>query len=71
MEFEPNEYFTNIELTKIMIADKDDQDDYKESKGTDIDWKEGKNVTVKTIKKKQKNKSKIYEKFIINRNESS
>lgn len=54
--FAPNEYFANTELTKTMIMDKDDEDICKETKGTEIQWKEGKNTTVKTIKKKQKNK---------------
>lgn len=37
--------------------DKDDETECKEAQGTEINWKEGKNVTVKTTKKKQKNKS--------------
>jgi nucleosome assembly protein 1-like 1 len=56
--FAPNDYFTNTELTKIMIMDKKDDQICKETIGTKIQWKEGKNVTVKTTTKKQKNKSK-------------
>ncbi len=55
--FAPNEYFKNTELTKTMIMDKEDSDICKETIGTEIQWNEGKNVTMKTIKKKQKNKS--------------
>ena len=40
-----------------MIMDKEDSEMCKEAKGTEIQWNEGKNVTVKTVKKKQKNKS--------------
>jgi hypothetical protein len=58
MFFAPNEYFKNTELTKTMIMDKDDAGMCKEAQGTEIQWNDGKNVTVKTIKKKQKNKSK-------------
>ena len=54
--FAPNEYFKNSELTKIMMMDKEDKEICKETKGTEIQWNEGKNVTVSIIKKKQKNK---------------
>lgn len=43
-----------------MINDKEDEGICKEANGTEINWNEGKNVTVKVIKKKQKNKSIIY-----------
>ncbi|VDO31332.1 nucleosome assembly protein 1, putative [Brugia malayi] len=61
--FEPNEYFTQTELKKFytlqVAPDEDDIFDYDgpviiNAKGTEIDWKEGKNVTKKIIKKKQK-----------------
>ncbi|KAK6109957.1 Nucleosome assembly protein (NAP) family protein [Brugia pahangi] len=61
--FEPNEYFTQTELKKFytlqVAPDEDDIFDYDgpviiSAKGTEIDWKEGKNVTKKIIKKKQK-----------------
>ena len=58
MAFAPNEYFKNTELIKTMFMDKDDDSMCKEAQGTEIQWNEGKDVTVKTIKKKQKNKSK-------------
>jgi len=52
--FEPNEYFSNTLLKKTFTM-KDEENPVK-SEGTIIDWKEGKNVTKKTVKKKQKNK---------------
>jgi nucleosome assembly protein 1-like 1 len=54
-KFAPNEYFTNQELTKT-IKMSEGVDEYNETEGTEIDWKEGKNITKKIIKKKQKNK---------------
>ncbi|XP_043488691.1 nucleosome assembly protein 1-like 1-B isoform X1 [Polistes fuscatus] len=65
--FEPNEYFTNSVLTKEYIIrcvpEKNDPFSFEgpeiyKSKGCTIDWKKGKNVTVKTIKKNQKHKSR-------------
>ncbi|XP_067119180.1 nucleosome assembly protein 1-like 1-B isoform X2 [Centruroides vittatus] len=65
--FEPNEYFTNSVLTKEYemkcIPDETDPFSFEgpeiyKCKGCTIDWKKGKNVTVKTIKKKQKHKSR-------------
>ncbi|XP_044735020.1 nucleosome assembly protein 1-like 1-B isoform X2 [Chrysoperla carnea] len=65
--FSPNEYFTNSVLTKeYLLKCVPEQDDpfsfegpeiYK-CKGCTIDWQKGKNVTVKTITKKQKHKSR-------------
>lgn len=62
--FAPNDYFTNTMLTKKyhMKMEPDDKDimfegpEIELSEGCEIDWKQGKNVTVKTIKKKQKHK---------------
>ena len=62
--FSPNEYFSNKMLTKKynMKMEPDDGDilfegpEIASSEGCEIDWKTGKNVTVKTIKKKQKHK---------------
>ncbi|CAK1542560.1 unnamed protein product [Leptosia nina] len=65
--FAPNEYFENSVLTKqySMKFKPDEEDPLKfegpeiyACKGCNIDWKKGKNVTVKTIKKKQKHKSR-------------
>eukprot|EP01022_Parablepharisma_sp_SALTPOND_P012574 TRINITY_DN161_c0_g2_i12.p3 TRINITY_DN161_c0_g2~~TRINITY_DN161_c0_g2_i12.p3 ORF type:complete len:531 (+),score=109.12 TRINITY_DN161_c0_g2_i12:7135-8727(+) len=54
--FTPNDYFTNTELIKTIIMDEENSNECKEAQGTEINWKEGKDVTKKTIKKKQKNK---------------
>jgi len=65
--FSPNDYFTNTVLTKeYMMQCKVDPDTPFEfdgpeivgCKGCNIDWKAGKNVTVKVVKKKQKHKQK-------------
>lgn len=65
--FEPNEYFTNTVLTKTykMKSEPDKADPFSfegpeivDCDGCTIDWKKGKNVTVKTIKKKQKHKGR-------------
>lgn len=65
--FSPNEYFTNSVLTKEYLMkctpDKNDPFSFEgpeiyKCKGCVIDWKKGKNVTVKTIKKSQKHKSR-------------
>ncbi|KAJ1070855.1 hypothetical protein K5549_003834 [Capra hircus] len=65
--FEPNEYFTNEVLTKTyrMRSEPDDSDPFSFDgpeimgcTGCQIDWKKGKNVTLKMIKKKQKHKGR-------------
>jgi len=65
--FAPNDYFSNTELTKeyLMKCTPDTDDPFSfegpeiyKCKGCTINWKSGKNVTVKTVKKKQKHKSK-------------
>lgn len=65
--FEPNDYFTNTVLTKSYelrcVPDPTDVFAFEgpeivKCKGCTIDWKKGKNVTVKTIKKKQKHKAR-------------
>ncbi|XP_060583421.1 nucleosome assembly protein 1-like 1-B isoform X3 [Ruditapes philippinarum] len=64
--FEPNEYFENKKLTKeyIMRSEPEEGDPFSfegpeiiKCHGCKIDWKKGKNVTVKTVKKKQKHKA--------------
>lgn len=64
--FDPNEYFTNDELTKEyeMKCGPIEEDPFSfdgpeiyRCKGCPIDWKQGKNLTVKTVKKKQKHKT--------------
>jgi len=65
--FSPNDYFTNSVLTKsYKIQCEPDTDDPFSFEGTEIvgctgcsiDWKAGKNVTEKIVKKKQKHKGK-------------
>jgi nucleosome assembly protein 1-like 1 len=66
--FAPNDYFSNSVLTKEyeMKCEPSEDDPFSfegpeifKSKGDTINWKEpGKNLTVKTVKKKQKHKSK-------------
>ena len=52
--FEKNDYFDNEVLKKSFIMTK--QNIIEKCEGTEIAWKDGKNVTEKKIKKKQKNK---------------
>nr|XP_004660987.1 nucleosome assembly protein 1-like 2 [Jaculus jaculus] len=63
--FKPNEYFKNELLTKTYVLKSRlgycDPHPYRGTaieycKGCDIDWNEGKNVTLKTVKKKQKHR---------------
>lgn len=65
--FEPNEYFTNSVLTKqYFLKSKVDQQypftfegpEIHKCVGCNIDWQKGKNLTVKTIKRKQKHKAR-------------
>ncbi|GFU24525.1 nucleosome assembly protein 1-like 1 [Trichonephila clavipes] len=65
--FEPNEFFTNSVLTKFyeLRCSPEESDIFAfegpeivKSKGCTIDWKKGKNITIKTIKKKQKHKAR-------------
>lgn len=65
--FGPNEYFTNTVLTKEYflkcVPDADEPFSFEgpelyKCKGCTIDWQKGKNVTVKTVTKKQKHKSR-------------
>uniref|UniRef100_A0A6Q2Y150 Nucleosome assembly protein 1-like 1 n=1 Tax=Esox lucius TaxID=8010 RepID=A0A6Q2Y150_ESOLU len=65
--FEPNEFFTNTLLTKTykMRSEPDESDPFSFDgpeimgcTGCTIDWTKGKNVTLKTIKKKQKHKGR-------------
>ena len=52
--FSPNEYFENTTLSvKFFMAN---ENEAEKAEATEIKWKEGKNVTKKTVTKKQKNK---------------
>ena len=53
--FRENEFFTNNKLA-LTVHFKDDSDDVTETEGTFIEWKDGKDLTKKKIKKKQKHK---------------
>lgn len=53
--FNPNEFFTNTELT-LKLSYKGEDDDVDKIEGTKINWNEGKDPTKKKVKKKQKNK---------------
>ena len=52
--FYPNDYFENdvLKVKFFMI----DENEPERTEGTEIKWKEGKDITKKTIQKKQKNK---------------
>ena len=52
--FEKNDYFTNQSLKKTFVMTK--QNVIEKCEGTEIAWKDGKDVTVKKIKKKSKKK---------------
>ncbi|XP_008409780.1 nucleosome assembly protein 1-like 4a isoform X2 [Poecilia reticulata] len=65
--FEPNGYFNNAVLTKVykMKSEPEASDPFSfegpeiiDCEGCQIDWHKGKDVTVKTIKKKQKHKGR-------------
>lgn len=56
LHFSENEYFTNSSLYVKIFVSEDDDETPEKSEGTEINWKEGKNITQKTIKKKQRNK---------------
>jgi len=66
-EFTPNEYFTNTILTKTYDLrtgpDEHEPLSYEgpeivKSKGCEIQWNKGKNVTIKLVKKRQKHKNR-------------
>jgi nucleosome assembly protein 1-like 1 len=66
-EFTTNEYFTNTVLTKSyeLRTGPDEQEplsyegpEIVKSKGCDIQWNKGKNVTLKMVKKRQKHKNR-------------
>lgn len=56
LAFKENEFFTNKTLELQCLYKKDQEDEVQETKGTLIEWKDGKDLSKKKIKKKQKNK---------------
>lgn len=61
--FEKNDYFTNESLKKSFVMTK--QNVIEKCQGSEISWKEGKNVTQKKIKKKSKNKKAAGSKTVV------
>ncbi|CAG9463758.1 unnamed protein product [Pedinophyceae sp. YPF-701] len=53
-EFGPNEYFENEKIEKTYLMAEDDAGMLRSSTATPIKWKEGKDLTVKIVKKKPK-----------------
>ncbi len=51
--FSENAWFNNLKLSKHFELD---GENINKSYGDEIEWKEGKNITVKTVKKKNKKK---------------
>lgn len=51
LHFSPNEFFENEKLS-LQVVYKEDEEDVEKIVGTEINWKEGKDVTKKKIKKK-------------------
>ncbi|XP_031574966.1 nucleosome assembly protein 1-like 1 [Actinia tenebrosa] len=71
--FTPNPFFTNTVLTKsyIMKCEPDEDDPFSfegpeivNTSGCKIDWKKGKNITQKVIKKKQRHKGRGQTRFV-------
>lgn len=60
-EFEPNEFFTNKTISKTYHYQNEGgyggEFIYDHAEGDEIDWKDGKNLTVRIESKKQRNKS--------------
>mmetsp|Transcript_22897 Transcript_22897/g.68204 ORF Transcript_22897/g.68204 Transcript_22897/m.68204 type:complete len:466 (+) Transcript_22897:27-1424(+) len=58
--FGPNPHFENETLTKTYLLDPTDEDEVLDcALGTDIKWKEGMDVTVRMVEKRQKKKGKV------------
>jgi len=54
--FTPNEFIENEILTKKFFFTEHVDDEPEKTESTEIKWKQGKNLTKKTVKKTQKNK---------------
>lgn len=55
LKFRDNPFFENDVLTKTYVMDEDDFEDLAEARGCKVLWKPGKDLTVRTLKKKTKN----------------
>lgn len=53
--FADNPFFENDVLTKTYVMTEDDFEDLDEARGTKVLWKAGKDLTIRTMKKKTKN----------------
>eukprot|EP00274_Cyanoptyche_gloeocystis_P008089 CAMPEP_0196660148 /NCGR_PEP_ID=MMETSP1086-20130531/38352_1 /TAXON_ID=77921 /ORGANISM="Cyanoptyche gloeocystis , Strain SAG4.97" /LENGTH=389 /DNA_ID=CAMNT_0041994425 /DNA_START=56 /DNA_END=1225 /DNA_ORIENTATION=+ len=62
--FDENPHFTNTELTKTYVMMDEEEMMLDHAEGTPIDWKPGKNITVKILKKKQKGKGRKPDKVV-------
>eukprot|EP00898_Chlorokybus_atmophyticus_P003038 jgi/Chlat1/3735/Chrsp259S03938 len=58
-EFVENEHFANTVLTKKYFMIDEEEPTLERAEGTEIQWKAGKNVTVKLMKKKAKKGGKV------------
>lgn len=56
LTFNENEFFTNESLTAVVRFKEGEDDEVENVDGCAIEWKDGKDVTKKKIKKKQKHK---------------
>ncbi len=54
-KFRENPFFSNEVLTKTYAMSEDSFDDFPEARGCEINWKQGKNLTVRVFRKKAKN----------------
>lgn len=61
-EFEKNDYFNNSILKKSYVMSR--QNVIERCEGTTIEWKEGKNITEKKVKKKNKKGKKTEAKIV-------
>lgn len=68
-EFSDNEFFTNKTLTKTYYYQEENGYGgdfiYDHAEGDKMDWKEGKDLTVRVESKKQRNKSKFAAAFVL------
>jgi len=56
LHFSENEYFSNKSLTLSILYKDEEGEEVEKTEGTEIEWMDGKDLTKKRIKKKQKHK---------------